>query len=76
MEKTSSNIETTVSKPDIAVSSDIYVDPVIEKQALSKFDKFLLPQMAIMVLIAYLDRSNIGRCWTCLVKSITKTNNK
>jgi hypothetical protein len=43
------------------LTSDIYVDPVIEKRALSKFDKFMLPQIAILVLIAYLDRSNIGK---------------
>jgi hypothetical protein len=41
--------------------SIIFVDPVIEKRALAKFDKFFLPQMAILVLIAYLDRTNIGK---------------
>ncbi|RFN44813.1 allantoate transport protein [Fusarium flagelliforme] len=31
-----------------------------ERKVLSKFDKFVMPQMAILVLFAYLDRTNIG----------------
>ncbi|KAK7423496.1 hypothetical protein QQX98_000953 [Neonectria punicea] len=31
-----------------------------EERVLSKFDKFIMPQMAILVLFAYLDRTNIG----------------
>lgn len=31
-----------------------------EQRVLSKFDKFVMPQMAILVLFAYLDRTNIG----------------
>ncbi|KAM5352956.1 hypothetical protein ACJ41O_005678 [Fusarium nematophilum] len=31
-----------------------------EQHVLSKFDKFVMPQMAILVLFAYLDRTNIG----------------
>jgi hypothetical protein len=61
MEKPSSITEVSSSVPDIrSAVTGIFVDPVIEKRALSKFDKFLLPQIAILVLIAYLDRSNIG----------------
>lgn len=41
-------------------SSDIYVDPDSERSTISKFDKFMIPQMALLVLLAYLDRSNIG----------------
>jgi hypothetical protein len=37
-----------------------YIDPVLEKQALRKFDKWLLPQMMLLVAISFLDRSNIG----------------
>ncbi|KAK7427317.1 hypothetical protein QQZ08_006254 [Neonectria magnoliae] len=31
-----------------------------ERRVLSKFDKFVMPQMAVLVLFAYLDRTNIG----------------
>ncbi|KAF4462009.1 allantoate transport [Fusarium albosuccineum] len=31
-----------------------------EQRVLSKFDKYVMPQMAILVLFAYLDRTNIG----------------
>ncbi|KAF5000350.1 hypothetical protein FGRMN_1818 [Fusarium graminum] len=31
-----------------------------ERKVLSKFDKFVMPQMALLVLFAYLDRTNIG----------------
>lgn len=64
MEKTSSRTEIASQVSDINnsdVDITIFVDPVIEKRALAKFDKFLLPQISILVLIAYLDRSNIGR---------------
>jgi hypothetical protein len=40
--------------------SNIHIDLELEKQTLRKFDIFLLPQLAILVIIAYLDRSNIG----------------
>ncbi|EMT72343.1 hypothetical protein FOC4_g10001793 [Fusarium odoratissimum] len=33
----------------------------VEKKVLSKFDKFVMPQMALLVLFAYLDRTNIGK---------------
>ncbi|KAI1047825.1 hypothetical protein LB505_013570 [Fusarium chuoi] len=32
----------------------------VEKKVLSKFDKFVMPQMALLVLFAYLDRTNIA----------------
>lgn len=32
-----------------------------ERKVLSKFDKFVMPQMALLVLFAYLDRTNIGK---------------
>ena len=41
-------------------SNEIYVDPDVEKSIISKFDKYMMPQMAVLVLLAYLDRSNIG----------------
>ena len=36
------------------------VDPELEKQALRRFDMFLLPQLALLTILAYLDRTNIG----------------
>jgi hypothetical protein len=40
--------------------SNIHIDLELEKHTLRKFDIFLLPQLAILVIVAYLDRSNIG----------------
>ena len=36
------------------------VDTEQETQALRKFDLFLLPQLALLTILAYLDRTNIG----------------
>jgi hypothetical protein len=41
-------------------AAEIYVDSELEKRVMGKFDRFILPQFAILVLIAYLNRSNIG----------------
>ncbi|KIV85596.1 hypothetical protein PV11_01274 [Exophiala sideris] len=50
----------TVTAPSIDGSSDIYIDPILERRTMAKYDKFLLPQMATLIILAYLDRSNIG----------------
>lgn len=39
---------------------DSIYDVELERRTLRKFDFFVLPQFMIMVLISYLDRSNIG----------------
>jgi hypothetical protein len=39
---------------------DLSYDLEAEKRVLRKFDKFLLPPLAVILLIAYLDRSNLG----------------
>jgi hypothetical protein len=39
----------------------IYIDPEKEKAVMRKFDKYLLPQAFIFLLLNYLDRSNLGR---------------
>jgi hypothetical protein len=44
-----------------------YHDAEVEKRLLHKFDKYVLPQFMIMVLIGYLDRSNIGRAKSLLL---------
>jgi hypothetical protein len=47
--------------------NDIYIDPALEKRVMSKFDKYVLPQMSLLIILAYLDRSNIGMVsLTCL----------
>lgn len=43
-----------------ADDGDFYIDPELERAALRKFDVYVLPQMMLLVLVAYLDRSNIG----------------
>lgn len=47
------------SLQDGAISQD-HDDQVRERKVLSKFDKFVMPQMALLVLLGYLDRTNIG----------------
>lgn len=49
----------TITTPPLDDAS-IYIDPDLERRTLRKFDKYLLPQFFIILLIAYLDRSNIG----------------
>jgi hypothetical protein len=48
------------SETNVHGSRDIYTDPELEKRVMAKFDKYVLPEFAVVVLIAYLDRSNIG----------------
>ncbi|RDL30983.1 Uncharacterized protein BP5553_09772 [Venustampulla echinocandica] len=46
---------------EAADTSDyVLIDPLVEKRIIAKFDKFMMPQMALLMLMAYLDRSNIG----------------
>jgi hypothetical protein len=53
---------------DVSITqADVFIDPELEKRVMRKFDRFVLPQFAILVLIAYLDRSNIGR-FNCTLK--------
>jgi hypothetical protein len=39
----------------------IELDPELERRTLRKFDKYLLPPLTIVLLLAYLDRSNLGQ---------------
>lgn len=50
-----------VTASSIHGSHDIYIDPALERRTMAKYDKFLLPQMAMLIILAYLDRSNIGK---------------
>jgi hypothetical protein len=49
---------------DIAIEGlaqeTIYIDPEKEKAVLRKFDKYVLPQAFVFILLNYLDRSNLG----------------
>jgi MFS family permease len=52
-------------KPDtkpVAVNgeTEIYIDPVMEKRIIRKFDMLALPQYILIIVLAYLDRTNIG----------------
>lgn len=55
----SSNDKYIVSSGEVHDFSN-EVDPVLERKTLRKFDKCLLPPLAIILLLAYLDRSNLG----------------
>ena len=48
------------SDSSIGEVQDFSYDTDAEKKVLSKFDKFLLPPLAVILLVAYLDRSNLG----------------
>ncbi|SPO04525.1 related to allantoate transport protein [Cephalotrichum gorgonifer] len=39
---------------------EIYIDPEMEKRIVRKFDWLVLPQFALILIIAFLDRTNIG----------------
>jgi hypothetical protein len=43
-----------------AAVEEVYVDPILEKRALRKFDWILMPQIMLLLIFAMLDRSNIG----------------
>jgi hypothetical protein len=43
----------------IVNDTTIELDPELERRTLRKFDKFLLPPLACILLLAYLDRSNL-----------------
>lgn len=65
MEKDPSIVETggcerVVSSAQGVVVEERYIDPVVEKRALRKFDYIMIPQIIILVILAQLDRSNIG----------------
>jgi hypothetical protein len=40
--------------------TEIYIDPVMEKRIIRKFDMLALPQYILIIVLAYLDRTNIG----------------
>lgn len=60
-ESTSSLDEASNPAQDVSGTQSIYIDPAAEKAVLRKFDKFLLPQAFLFILLNYLDRSNLGK---------------
>lgn len=50
-----------VSGSDVQTTQpEIYIDPQAEASVLRKFDRIILPQCFIFLVLNYLDRSNIG----------------
>ncbi|KAL4947599.1 major facilitator superfamily domain-containing protein [Aspergillus filifer] len=55
------DIPSKETQPVVAeADQNVLVDAALEKSILRKFDFLVLPQMMILTLLAYLDRSNIG----------------
>lgn len=51
------------------------IDPEVERQCMRKFDLFVMPQIFIILLLGYLDRSNIGT-WQLEVCTATTMRNR
>jgi hypothetical protein len=45
--------------------TEIFIDPVMEKRVIRKFDMFALTQYIVIIILAYLDRTNIGGYACC-----------
>lgn len=62
MEPTKDTAAYDISRPDDSSDGNvtIFVDPELEKSALRKFDKWLLPAAFVFLLLSSLDRSNVG----------------
>lgn len=45
----------------VGTSEEIHIDPAAEKRLIRKLDLMLSPMMVLIFLVAYLDRSNIGK---------------
>lgn len=52
--------EADISNPKVDEDVVRYVDPAIDKQTLLRLDLLLVPLLASMYLLAFLDRANIG----------------
>lgn len=55
-----SDVTSTSDKSEGCTQEAIYIDPEKEKAVLRKFDKYILPQAFLFILLNYLDRSNLG----------------
>jgi hypothetical protein len=56
-------LEGSINEKDaqIGTSEEIHIDPAAEKRLIRKLDLMLSPMMVLIFLVAYLDRSNIGK---------------
>ncbi len=52
--------------------AEIYIDPAVQRRALRKFDYFVLPQIMILSIIGYMDRSNLDM-YTTVKSALVKT---
>lgn len=50
----------TLAATDVDAPTSRYIDPEMEKTILRKFDWLVMPQFVIIIILAYLDRTNIG----------------
>lgn len=63
MEKETKNgIHEEIHETDVS-SETLTIDPEIERRCWRKFDFLVMPQLAILILLGYLDRSNIGKLY-------------
>ncbi|KAH8171214.1 major facilitator superfamily protein [Sarocladium implicatum] len=63
MDRSSDQMETKQSSMNgqsLDASDELEIDTAIESKVLHKFDRWMMPQMALLVLFGYLDRTNIG----------------
>lgn len=58
--ETKDGIHEVVHETDVS-SETLTIDPEVERRCWLKFDLLVMPQLAILILLGYLDRSNIGK---------------
>jgi hypothetical protein len=49
-----------VDQPEVISPCELHIDPALEARTLRKFDRYLLPPLATILILCYLDRSNLG----------------
>lgn len=58
--ETKNGIHEEIHETDVS-SETLTIDPEMERRCWRKFDFLVMPQLAILILLGYLDRSNIGK---------------
>jgi len=53
--------ESDLEAPPAAAATDLVIDSAAEARLIRKLDLWLAPMMVLFFLVAYLDRSNIGK---------------
>lgn len=59
------DLDVTPSSPSLdiqkgEIGATIYIDPVKERAAMKKFDKYVLPVSVIFLVLSALDRNNVS----------------